>query len=80
MIPSDAHRRPDDTQPHRGLPQPTGRLRSRLTVGSAVMMGLSIMLMSQTQDLWQFVLFFGVIGDFGVPGLGYGVLSPTIAK
>ena len=51
-----------------------------LMVGSTVMMGLSIMLLSQTHSLWQFVLFFGVIGAFGVPGLGYGVLSPTIAK
>ena len=51
-----------------------------LMVGSAVMMALSIMMLSSTQNLWQFVLFFGVIGAFGVPGLGYGVLSPTIAK
>ena len=51
-----------------------------LMAGSAIMMGVSIMLLSQTQSLWQFVLFFGVIGAFGVPGLGYGVLSPTLAK
>ena len=51
-----------------------------LMAGSAIMMGISLMLLSQTQNLWQFVLFFGVIGAFGVPGLGYGVLSPTLAK
>ena len=51
-----------------------------LMTGSAIMMGISIMLLSQTQSLWQFVLFFGVNGAFGVPGLGYGVLSPTLAK
>ena len=51
-----------------------------LMAGSAIMMGISLMLLSQTQSLWQFVLFFGVIGAFGVPGLGYGVLSPTLAK
>ena len=51
-----------------------------LMAGSAIMMGISLMLLSQTHALWQFVLFFGVIGAFGVPGLGYGVLSPTLAK
>ena len=51
-----------------------------LMAGSAIMMGASLMLLSQTHALWQFVLFFGVIGSFGVPGLGYGVLSPTLAK
>ena len=51
-----------------------------LMAGSAVIMGLSAMLLSQTHTLWQFVLFFGVIGAFGVPGLGYGVISPTLAK
>ena len=51
-----------------------------LMAGSAIMMGTSLMLLSQTHALWQFVLFFGVIGAFGVPGLGYGVLSPTLAK
>ena len=49
-------------------------------VGSAEMMGVSILLLSQTQGLWQFVLLFGAIGAFGVPGLGYGVLSPTIPR
>ena len=51
-----------------------------LTAGSAIVMGVSIMLLSQTGSLWQFVLFFGVIGAFGVPGLGYGVISPTLSK
>ena len=35
---------------------------------------------SQTREIWQFVLFFGVIGTFGIPGLGYSVISPTVAK
>ena len=51
-----------------------------LMAGSAVMMGISVMLLSQTHSLWQFVLFFGVIGAFGVPGLGCGVISPTLTK
>ena len=51
-----------------------------LMAGSAVVLGISLMLLSQTQEIWQFVLFYGVLGAFGVPGLGYGVVSPTIAK
>ena len=51
-----------------------------LMAGSAVVLGISLMLLSQTREIWQFVLFYGVIGTFGVPGLGYGVVSPTIAK
>lgn len=51
-----------------------------LMVGSAVILGISLMLLSQTREIWQFVLFYGVIGTFGVPGLGYGVVSPTISK
>ncbi len=51
-----------------------------LMAGSAIVLGISLMLMSQTREIWQFVLFYGVIGTFGVPGLGYGVVSPTIAK
>ncbi len=48
--------------------------------GSAVVLGISLMLLSQTQEIWQFVLIYGVLGTFRVPGLGYGVVSPTIAK
>ena len=51
-----------------------------LMAGSAVVLGISLMLLSQTHEIWQFVLFYGVLGAFGVPGLGYGVVSPTIAK
>ncbi len=51
-----------------------------LMAGSAIVLGISLMLLSQTREIWQFVLFYGVIGTFGVPGLGYGVVSPTIAK
>ena len=51
-----------------------------LMAGSAVVLGISLMLLSQTREIWQFVLFYGVLGAFGVPGLGYGVVSPTIAK
>lgn len=51
-----------------------------LMAGSALVLGISLMLLSQTREVWQFVLFYGVIGTFGVPGLGYGVVSPTIAK
>ena len=51
-----------------------------LMAGSAVVLGISLMLLSQTREIWQFILFYGVIGTFGVPGLGYGVVSPTIAK
>ena len=43
-----------------------------LTVTSAIVMGLSSMLLSQTQILLQFVLFFGVTGAFGASGLGCG--------
>lgn len=51
-----------------------------LMAGSAIVLGISLMLLSRTREIWQFVLFYGVIGTFGVPGLGYGVVSPTIAK
>ena len=51
-----------------------------LMAGSAVVLGISLMLLSQTREIWQFILFYGVIGTFGVPGLGYSVVSPTIAK
>ena len=51
-----------------------------LMVGSAVVLGISLMLLSQTREIWHFVLFYGVIGTFGIPGLSYSVISPTIAK
>ena len=51
-----------------------------LMAGSAVVLGMSLMLLSQTREIWHFVLFYGVIGTFGIPGLGYSVVSPTIAK
>ena len=43
-------------------------------------MGASMMLLSQTRHLWQFVLFLGVLGALGFAGLAYSVTSPTIAK
>lgn len=51
-----------------------------LMAGSAVVLGISLMLLSQTREIWHFVLFYGVIGTFGIPGLSYSVISPTIAK
>ena len=51
-----------------------------LMAGSAVVLGISLMLLSQTHEIWHFVLFYGVIGTFGIPGLSYSVISPTIAK
>ena len=51
-----------------------------LVAGSAVALGISLMLLSQTREIWHFALFYGVIGTFGIPGLAYGVISPTIAK
>ncbi len=51
-----------------------------LMTGSAVVLGISLMLLSQTREIWHFVLFYGVIGTFGIPGLSYSVISPTIAK
>ncbi len=47
-----------------------------LMAGSAVVLGVSMMLLSQTRGLWNFVLFYGVIGTW----VGYGFVSPTIAK
>ncbi len=44
--------------------------------GSAVVLGISLMLLSQTHEIWQFVLIYGVLGTFRVPGLGYGVVRP----
>ena len=51
-----------------------------LVAGSAIALGISLMLLSQTREIWHFALFYGVIGTFGIPGLAYGVISPTIAK
>jgi len=51
-----------------------------LIAGSAINLGISVMLLSQTQSLWQFILFFGVLGGFGVPGLSGGVISPMVSK
>ena len=51
-----------------------------LMTGSAIVLGISLMLLSQTREIWHFVLFYGVIGTFGIPGLSYSVISPTIAK
>ena len=51
-----------------------------LMTGSAVVLGISLMLLSQTREIWHFVLFYGVIGTFGIPGLSHSVISPTIAK
>ena len=51
-----------------------------LMAGSAIVLGVSLLLLSQTREVWQFVLFYGVIGAFSIPGLGYDVVSPTIAK
>ena len=36
-----------------------------LMAGGAIMFGLSAILISQTQNIWQFTLFFGVVGAFG---------------
>lgn len=38
-----------------------------LMAGSAAILGVSLMLLSQTYEIWQFVLFYGVIGTFGIP-------------
>src|ERR1700740_2163332 len=51
-----------------------------LMAGSAICMGLSLMLLSQTHNLWQFVLSLGIIGALGLPGLSYTVITPTLAK
>ena len=51
-----------------------------LMPAGALFMGASMILLSQTRFLWQFVLFLGVFGTLGFAGLAYGVTSPTIAK
>jgi len=51
-----------------------------LMAGSAAVLGLSLMLLSQTDNVWHFVVFYGLIGAFGNPGLAHGVINPTIAK
>ena len=51
-----------------------------LMVGSAALLGLSLLWLSQTSDSWSFLLAFGVIGALGMPGLGHSVINPTIAK
>jgi MFS family permease len=45
-----------------------------LIAGGAFMFGLSAILISQTQNIWQFTLFFGVVGAFGFIGLSHLVL------
>ena len=44
------------------------------------MFGLSAILISQTQNIWQFTLFFGVVGAFGFLGLSHIVTTPLISK
>ena len=47
---------------------------------SAGMLSVSLLLLSQTHSLWQFYLFFGVVGAFGLSATTFGGLNPTIAK
>ncbi len=51
-----------------------------LMAGGAIMFGLSAILISQTQNIWQFTLFFGVVGAFGFLGLSHIVTTPLISK
>ena len=51
-----------------------------LMTGGAIIAGVGTMLMSQTNSLWQFFLFFAVIGAIGNAGLSNIVTNTTIAK
>lgn len=51
-----------------------------LMAGSAGMLSVSLLLLSQTHSLWQFYLFYGVVGAFGLSSTTFGGLNPTIAK
>jgi len=51
-----------------------------LMAGSAGMLSVSLLLLSQTHSLWQFYLFYGVVGAFGLSATTFGGLNPTIAK
>ncbi len=53
--------------------------RYLMTVG-AIIAGVGTMLMSRTNSLWQFFLFFAVIGAIGNAGLSNIVTNTTIAK
>lgn len=46
----------------------------------AIIAGIATMLMSQTHSLWQFFLFFSVIGAIGTAGLSHIVTNTAIAK
>ena len=50
-----------------------------MTVG-AIVAGLGTMLMSQTHSVWQFFLFYAVIGAVGNAGLSHIVTTTAIAK
>lgn len=51
-----------------------------LIVGGAILVGLSLTLISFTSEFWQFGLFFGVIGGVGVACLSNAVVFPLVAK
>lgn len=46
----------------------------------AVLIGLSLSIVSFAQTFWQFTLIFGVIGGIGVAGLSNALVFPLIAK
>ena len=41
-----------------------------LMAGRVIVLSISLMLLSQTHEIWQFALFYGVLGAFGVSGMG----------
>jgi sugar phosphate permease len=51
-----------------------------LMTGGALVVGAGTMLMSQTHSLWQFFLFFALIGALGEAGLGSLVTNTTVAR
>jgi len=53
--------------------------RYLMTVG-AIIAGVGTMLMSQTNSVWEFFLFFAVIGALGNAGLSHIVTNTAIAK
>uniref|UniRef100_UPI00333F30BF MFS transporter n=1 Tax=Castellaniella defragrans TaxID=75697 RepID=UPI00333F30BF len=50
-----------------------------MTIG-AILVGLSLSMVSFAQTFWQFALIFGVIGGIGVAGLSNAMVFPLIAK
>lgn len=53
--------------------------RYLMTIG-AIIAGVGTMLMSQTNSVWQFFLFFSIIGAIGNAGLSHIVTNTAIAK